>query len=215
MKKIVLVFGIIMSTCFISAQSLPELFDKKSDIKLTWLGVDYSKMKLIGDFVNLTDTTEGNTSAKLRRKYFQQLNNLFVAEPNKYDFKSMFKKETISNDIEMMIKLNQAAVFNEIIAYTPPNYSTDEIKKFVSEYNIKPNDGIGVMLITEAFNRNLQKGTYHIVLINMKTKEVLLQQKIVGNAQGIGFRNYWAGSVYHVIKQVRSDYYKKWKKENK
>jgi hypothetical protein len=111
--------------------------------------------------------------------------------------------------------LNQAAVFTKIMAYTPPNYSTDEIKQFVSEYEIKSNDGIGIMLITEAFNRNLQKGTYHLVLVNMKTKEVLLQQKIVGNAQGVEFRNYWAASVYHVIKQVRSDYYKKWKKENK
>tara|TARA_B110000908_G_scaffold123566_1_gene144921 strand:- start:3962 stop:4138 length:177 start_codon:yes stop_codon:yes gene_type:complete len=57
---------------------MSDLFDKKSDIKLTWLGVDYSSMKLIGDFANLTDTTAGNTSDQLRKKYFQQLNNLVV-----------------------------------------------------------------------------------------------------------------------------------------
>lgn len=214
MKKVTLTLVIMISSFFLNAQSMSDLFNK-SDVKLTWLGVDYSKMKLIGDFSQLTDTTSGNNSDQLRKRYFQELNNLFVAEPNKYDFKSMFKKESISNDIEMMIKLNQSKVFDDIIAYTPPNYSTDKIKDFVSEYNIRSKDGIGIMLITDALNKNLKEATYHLVILNLKTKEILLQQKIIGNARGFGFRNYWAGSVYHLIKQVNSNYYKKWKKEYK
>jgi hypothetical protein len=45
----------------------------------------------------------------------------------------------------------------------------------------------------------------------MKTGEVLLQQRLRGEPGGIGLRNYWANSVYRIIKDIKYYYYFAWK----
>jgi hypothetical protein len=44
---------------------------------------------------------------------------------------------------------------------------------------------------------------------------VLLAERMVGVPVGFGLRNYWAGGLYAVLKQIRKTEYKAWQKKYK
>ena len=45
----------------------------------------------------------------------------------------------------------------------------------------------------------------------MKTKKVLMTERIIAKATGIGFRNYWASTIREVIEEIDKKKYKEWR----
>jgi hypothetical protein len=56
-------------------------------------------------------------------------------------------------------------------------------------------------------------GKYHIVVISMSTKEVLIHEVMKGRPGGIGLRNYWARSFCEVMNEIRDYRFREWKKK--
>jgi hypothetical protein len=44
----------------------------------------------------------------------------------------------------------------------------------------------------------------------MKTKELLIHERLKEKPSGFGLRNYWAGSIYRVIKEIKKNCYNVW-----
>lgn len=204
------IITILMLTALIgNSQEASEssLQDNKSTV---WLGIDYSHVKLIGQFAQFFDAGE-NGSEEIKEKYFSAWNKLVLNEPKKYDIKGMLKKPNLQYDIEMLMEKNSNMDTKDLESFNTPNYSLEDITSFVSEYDFGNKIGTAITLIAESLNKPSEEALYHFVAIDMATKQILIHQKIKGEPKGFGLRNYWAGSVYSVIKKIKRTYYKQWK----
>ena len=211
MKKQVVTIMILLCSIIGNSQTTKDLF-LSSGVKVSWLGIDFSHVKLIGDFSDFGEAGSKNT-AQIRDKYFTGWNNLVLAEPQKYDIKGMLREGEINNDIEMVMDLNTKTDLKDMESYNAPKYSKDNIKEFVHEYDLKNKVGIGVLFIAECLNKNAEEAVFHFVAINMHTGEILLQERLSGKPKGFGLRNYWAGALYSIIKDIKTKEYIKWKNE--
>ncbi len=209
MKKLFLILMASGLSVMLNAQTANDLFTDK-DMRVSWLGIDYSQVKLIGKFDQFGDWGE-QSLAELKNDYFPAWNKVVVNEREKYDIAKMLDRKEVYYDIEMMMEHNANAKLEELEAYNEPNYTPEQIEKFVKQYKFKNKEGIGVMLLAESYNKAVEMATYHFVAINMKTGKVLFQERIKGEPGGFGLRNYWVGSVHKVLEKIEKDYYKKWK----
>ena len=192
-------------------QSKSDLF-KKSSVPIVWLGVDFSHVKLIGDFSQFFNAGEKSTN-EIRDRYFTEWNQLILSEPAKYNLEGMLRKDAIQMDIEMIEQLNLTTPLENLEASNTPKYNLDSIKRFVSAYNIASAEKIGIAFIAESLNKNKKEAYFHFIAINLNNKEILVHERLRGEPAGFGLRNYWAGSIYRIMKDIEKIYYKKWKKE--
>ena len=192
-----------------NSQTAEDIF-KSSDVKISWLGIDFSHVKLIGDFSQFASAGE-KSSVQIRDQYFPKWNNLIMAEPEKYDIKGMLRKGDIHYDVDMLMRINSTSAVEDIESYNTPNYTIEDIKDFIIDYNIENKEGIGVIFIAESLNKNAQEAYFHFVAVNMKTKELLIHERLRGEPRGFGLRNYWAGSIYSIIKDIRKVHYNNWR----
>ena len=213
MKKIILALMTASALSTAMAQTASDLFTS-NDIKVSWLGLDFSHAKFIGSFSQIQDAGE-LTPSDIKNKYFPGWNQLIIKEQKKYDIAAMLRKENIFYDIDMITDVNSKTPLEDIEANTTPNYTMEDIKKIVRTYPLEGKSGIGIAFIIESFNKGTEKAIIYFVAINMLTKEVLIYEKFNTQPVGIGIRNYWAGAIYDVIKQINKTYYNNWKSQYK
>lgn len=208
MRNILIIFIGLSSFCS-NAQTASDLF--KED-EITYLGIDFSHVQLLGNFSQAYGFGEQN-SQTVRDNYFPAWNNVIMDERNKYDIAGMLRKDQVLYMPKMIMEINKNADVEELDVYNAEEYSSEQIIKFVSEYPLEGETGIGVLFIAESLNKIDKKAVYHFLAINMANGHILLQERLEGTPNGIGIRNYWAGSVYNVIQQIQKSYYRKWKKQ--
>lgn len=194
-----------------TAQTADDLFTT-NDTKITWLGVDFSHVKLIGCFSEFAGFGSKN-SRQIKYHYFPEWNKIILHEREKYDVPGMLRKDHIFYNVDMIFAINDNAPLEDMEAYNAPNYTPDDIAAFVKLYNTEEMTGIGIVFIAEALDKSQQEAWFHFVAINLTTKEVLLQKRLRGEPGGLGMRNYWAGSIHDVMKQISRNYYRIWRSE--
>jgi hypothetical protein len=192
-------------------QTAEDLF-KTNDVKISWLGVDFSHVKLIGCFSHFHGFGEKN-ARQIKHDYFPEWNSIILHEREKYDVRGMLRKDDIFYDIDMIGSVNQKALLEDLEAYNTPHYALEDIKKFVEVYNFEGKTGIGIVLIAETLNKAENEAYFHFVAINMKTREILVHQRVRGEPSGMGMRNYWANAIDNVIRQIERNYYRTWRAE--
>lgn len=210
MKKLVLIALLAVSTPKGYTQTVEDIFNP-NDIKVSWLGIDFSHVKLIGDFSQFFGAGLKSTN-QIKDEYFVGWNTIIMNEPKKYDIKSMLRKGDIFYDVDMIMGLNAKAPLETIESYNTPKYTKENIKGFVDAYNLESKEGLGVLFIAECLNKNAAEGIFHFLIINMKTKEILVEKRMSSVPSGFGLRNYWAASIYKIIKDIKDNQYPTWKK---
>lgn len=187
-----------------SAQSVSDIF--LSETPVTWLGVDYSNMKYIGPLdVSLSQMDE----------YAKTWNDLYLREPKKYNLTSAFEKQSIPTDLHYIDKANAEMKTDKMTSSESKDlqrFSKETIAKTVKNYKLNSN-GIGLVYIVEALSKTDEIGAYWVTFVDMKTGNVLMTERMTSKAQGFGFRNYWAGSFYGTLRDIKGKLYKEWKKK--
>jgi hypothetical protein len=211
MKRLFLVLIVISMLQKAQAQKVDDLF-KHSDVSISWLGLDFSHAKMIGDFSQFKEAG-GQSAGDIKNRFYPAWNKLFVNEQKKYDVNEMLHKEDIVYEIDMILGLNAKIPVEDIEATNTPNYKSEDIAGFVKAYNTNGKNGIGVVFVVESFNKGAEQSIIHFVAMNMATKEILLQERLVGKPRGFGLRNYWAGSIYGIMNDIRDTQYKAWKRK--
>ena len=209
--KTVLTFLIALTIHPTFAQKVSDLFTA-NEVQITWLGIDYSEVKIIGEFSQFMGAGE-KSAVQIKDRYFSAWNKLVLAEQNKYDIRGMLRKEHINFDLDMVMSLNDAVAVENLEAYQTPNYTIEDMFKFIKKYDLKGKSGIGIILLAESLNKNTQEAYYHFMALNLSSGELLLHERIKGIPSGIGIRNYWAGSIYDAFKSIQKKYYPSWRKE--
>ncbi len=211
MKKIVALFcGLTFLTNALNAQSVEDLF-QNSPTKFTWLGIDYSHVKLIGSFSNFNENTK-ITPEIIKNDYFVRWNELILKESNKYTIDKMFRKKDINYNIEGVTAINAQTDLTSIVQTASPNYTEIQLQQFVKNYYFNQSEGIGLLFVAESMNKIREEAIYHLLAINLTNNEILLCDKFTTKPGGIGLRNYWASSYLKVIETIRDHKYPAYKK---
>jgi hypothetical protein len=111
----------------------------------------------------------------------------------------------------MITELNAKAATEDMESDNAKTFTAKDIESFVKEYKPENKDGIGIVFIAETLNKAETEAWFHFVAINLSNNAVLFSERMKGNPSGIGLRNYWAGSIYDVMKEIKSKKYKEWK----
>ena len=210
MKKVVLILLLALSFNAFSQNTVKEVFTSNT---IVWYGLNFSKAKMIGQFDQAMGAGMASGS-DLKNKWIPSWNSIILTEPKNFKIKEAFHKDDVFYDITANEKLNANINAEELMTFN--SYKFDDSQKTVKDIVAKlrggeKTEGIGVTFIVESFNKSLDEAVFYVTVFDIKTKNVLIAERIVGKPVGIGLRNFWAGAVKHTLKQITTDYYKMWK----
>ena len=171
----------------INAQNKGKALNEKT---MTWFGVDFSLAK----FTLVTDDP-----AVIVSQYMKSINTLILAEPEKYNLAMYFNKSEVASDLEIVTERNSKIDPGSLVVPDKYTVAPEEVEKLVKSYNTK-GPGMGLVFVAENLNKAAQTGTYYVCFFDMATKEIIDAKPYTGKAAGFGFRNYWAGSVFNIMK---------------
>jgi hypothetical protein len=200
-KKSILISLIFLSLSMVYSQTIEDFFDKKSNVKITWLGIDYSHVKLIGGFAQFNGAGE-KTTETIRDDYFPAWNSFVYRESSKYDLKKMLHKPAVDIDLEMIRNINEASDCEKMNMLTPPEYTDQDIKAFIESYPEINKEGFVVLFIAEYMDKQEKKALYHYIVLNPRGKEILIHERIIATPGGFGVKNYWARSIFESFKII-------------
>jgi hypothetical protein len=198
----VLLFG---SSTQSFSQTLKDVFNN-SESPLMYLGIDFTKARLL-DVGNADD---------IRNRLYGSINELIVNEPKKFDLKGAFSKSNIDHDFGAVTKNNAKVNMNDIISTNSADFDRlkeSDIAAAVKALDLSGKTGVGLLFVMEAMRKIDKKGeaAIWVTLVDMKTKKVLMTERIIEKATGIGFRNYWASTIKEVIDDIDKKKYKEWR----
>lgn len=188
------------------AQELKDIFDPES--KVTWLGLDFTGAKFIGDrerYGSLSDT----------RHLIDAWNDILIKESDKYNAGRAVDKKRVNEAIEVTKEHNANLELLDVFSDNKEDYihlNPDKINTIVSEYDFKGNSGTGLMFIVESFSKFDKEATAWVTFVDMGSHKVLLTERVFGEPGGAGMRNYWANSIHNMMEKMKSKEFKAWRK---
>lgn len=162
-----------------------------NESNMTWYGVDFSLAK----FTMIIDDPEDIVD-----RYLDAINQLVPNEPEKYDLKEYFNKSEVTIDLNEVAERNSNINPDALVIDEKHEISLDDVKAVIKSYNTQDHSGMGLVFIAENLNKSSQTGSYYVCFFDNSTKEIIDARRMTGKATGFGIRNYWAGSVYNVMK---------------
>jgi hypothetical protein len=200
---IVFFLAVIVSA---QGQRRSDIFNK--DVEITWLGIDLSKAKFIGD-------RERYGSESDMRRLAEGWNNIFLKEPEKFNVARAVERAQVKNAIEITNDHNQQL---DILTHYSDNkdefahMKITDVDEVVSGYDFPGLSGIGLMFVVESFSKLNGKASVWVTFINLETREVLLSEQLMGSPGGAGLRNYWANACYDILQKMQKKDFPRWKK---
>ncbi|MBK5720109.1 hypothetical protein JGH11_04410 [Dysgonomonas sp. Marseille-P4677] len=189
MKKLILVMALLASICSF-AQNKEILKDIN---KVEFYGVDFSHVKVY----------EAKESSEQFKIAFQDINNLFISEAKKYNVSKALNREVagvhVDNVKDRAYKIDTKDLFTSNADY---QIEDNTIKDILKSLEINEKEGTGVILIAIKLNKLQNRGYYRVVFFDIKTRDVIDSWNTDGKARGFGLRNFWAHSVYNVLKDM-------------
>jgi len=199
MKKLFLsVLMIVISSAY--TQTTIANFDQK---KVCWLGIDFTLAKFSG----ANGFTEPD---QIKSHYFGEWNYLVVRESERYDVKGAFNLDSLTYQIDPVLKLNQEINMDGYIQETSHKINQTEIQTALSKYDLTDvKETVGISFFVANFNKNIEEAIIWVVLSDLPTKTIFFSRELRTTPEGLGFRNYWAGTIRKAIDEC-SDSIKKW-----
>jgi hypothetical protein len=192
MKSKLLTISLLMVIGF-SATAFCQGNKKTADIKsAVWLGVDFTAAK----FTLVTESPE-----IIVNQYIKSINTLVITEQSKFDFKKFFKIPEVTYDIDQVNEFNSKIDPSKLIITNENKFEMDKVNEVIKKYDAKGNAGTGLIFIAENLNKTTKSASYYVCFFDLKTKEIIECKRKSGPVNGVGFRNYWASSIYIIMKE--------------
>jgi hypothetical protein len=121
-------------------------------------------------------------------------------EPTKFDLKKWFNKTEVTYDLDQVNERNAKIDPGSLVISDDYKTTLDDVKKVIAKYNTKGKPGLGLIFVAENLHKVKQTGSFYVCFFDQATKEIVDAQRYEVKAVGIGFRNYWAGSVFNIMK---------------
>ncbi|HEY9044413.1 MAG TPA: hypothetical protein VIN08_00885 [Ohtaekwangia sp.] len=189
------------------AQDRSDVF--KEDAKITWLGLDFSDAKLIGDREKLGSESD-------IRHLIEAWNNLIVSEGDKFDVAAAIDKKKIEKNIQATLDHNATLDVLSMLSNAEKDYihlNRDGVAEIIASYDFKGASGIGLMFNVESFSKMNEEASFWVTFINIDTKEVLFSERVVAEPRGFGMRNFWGGAIFGALERIKKKEYSMWRKK--
>lgn len=188
MKKIVLFLICCSVQISLFAQTIPAMSFEIPDGEVFFYGVDFSEVKIVG---------AKETDDKFKTA-FARINQLIVTELNKFDFKNLVGVPVSNYTIPAQQKTETMSWQGIRTSNLLPQKNS--IENMVTSYDLPHEQGKGIVLIAWVLNKNKNMATYELVVFDIRTREILFNEEVEAEAGGFGLRNFWANSVFNVIR---------------
>jgi hypothetical protein len=169
---------------------------------VTYLGVDFSKCKLIG---------EGFENPK---GMFNDINALIEKEKAKYDINGAIRKPNPRYMYSIVDKRNNDVAENSLTENPNDLVAYSQLQNIIDEYDLTSSavtDGLGLVIIADNLNKTRPQGSFYYVVFDVASKKILISDRFTGRPGGNGLRNYWAKSIHETIMALRDKKYGVWK----
>ncbi|MBK8609630.1 MAG: hypothetical protein IPL84_06725 [Chitinophagaceae bacterium] len=192
------------------SQTIKDFFNNSST-PLTYLGIDYTKNRLIND--------PGGNASDIKSRLYASMNDVVVTEmsPKNYNMAGAFDRSSgVTSDISAVTENNEKISAKDIVSYSESDFNRlteSDIAGCVKGLGLKGKDGVGLVFIMEGMKKVDKKsyGAVWVTLIDMKTKKVLMTERMEQEAAGFGFRNFWVSIIKKTIIEIDKKKYKSWK----
>ncbi len=191
----------------VNAQTKEDITGGTAEI--TWLGIDFSQLKVIGTMSEFGGAGEV-TNESLRDKFMPAWNNLFIDEQKKYDVAKQVHRTEVKYAMDVTQKAN-ASLKGDFFSMSPDDYGKmDEAKleSLVKGYNYQGKTGIGLIFFADGMSKGKKEASAWVAYVDMKGKKVLMSKHLTGKVGGFGTKAYWAKGFWNILQD--SDY-KDWK----
>ena len=186
MKRIIFLFTVVALAFPVQGQK--NIRDVE---EINFYGVDFSKVKIYGAMETPSHMKSG----------LYDISMLFITEQGKYDITHFMGKQVAGFYLENVNENNRNMDETAMISGSPQNpMDQEEIEEIINRLSNGQNDNVGLVFIAETLNRARGNGTFHVVFFDEATKEIIYRKKATGKSGGLGTRNYWAKSVYNILK---------------
>ncbi|MBL7703714.1 MAG: hypothetical protein JNM14_15800 [Ferruginibacter sp.] len=209
LNLLVALFMLFASTGHSFAQTLQNFFNDKST-PLTYLGIDYTKNRLIND--------PGGNASDIQARLYNSMNDVVVTEMGKnYNIAGAFNRDgDVGVDISAVTEKNGKIKAADIMSSTQSDFNRlteTDIAACVKALDLKSKNGIGLVFIMEGMKKEEKKsyGSVWVTLIDMKAKKVLMTERMEQEAAGFGFRNFWVSIIKKSLIEIDKKAYKSWK----
>jgi hypothetical protein len=209
MKKFLLALFATVSM-FATAQNASKVFEST---EIVWYGLDFTKAKFVGAFDQIGGAGAVN-GMEMKTKWIPGWNNLIISEPQNFDLKKTFRVDNIYNDLSSVNELNSKLDADKCMTYNEGKIDKSEIDAMIKKYKGEKKEGVGLVFIVQNFNKTTSFGDVYVTFFDIATKKVLLCELVAGKAIGIGMRNFWAGSIKSILKEIQKTEYANWKSRN-
>lgn len=188
-------------------QDVREFFTSL-EVEVEFVGLDFSQVKMVG-------LNAKNAPDEIQANYFKAWNDLLMKEHRKYDVKRAFMKRSIAYNFEIVNGLNQKMKSVDLLTdLSPQSFSAKKLQRIVNHYDVKKmKSKYGVSFIIHSFNQFRERAYVYVVVFDVATKKILFSAQMSGEAGGLGFRNYWARTIYNILEDIRDYKFRKWKEE--
>lgn len=207
-KRFLFLFVLLTSFGVVSAQTKSDVFNK--DTEITWLGLDFSHAKLLGD-------REKFGSESDLRHLMTAWNELILNEPEKYNVAKAVGRSKVTNAIDVTGDRNGEVDVQAMFTDDQKDYlhiQPSEIEGIVSSFDFKGKTGIGLVFIVETFSKPNEEGSMFVTFVNMGSKELLFSERLTAEPKGFGMRNFWAGCVFGVLTKMQKKEFENWRKKH-
>ena len=191
MKTKLFLSVLALAFCVVPSTMAQDKAKAKSEKAITWYGVDFT----VARFTLVTEDP-----SVIVNQYLKSINQLIQMEPAKFDLKKWFNKSEVTMDLDQVNERNAKINPDGLVISDNHKITLDDVKSVIAKYSTKGKSGLGLIFVAENLHKVQQTASYYVVFFNQDTKEIIDAQRFEVKAVGIGFRNYWAGSVYNVLK---------------
>ncbi len=180
------------------AQSLTV--DELKNASVTWYGLDFTHAKFVGESLDYNSVS----AQEIKDKYFRAWNKLLIDEADKFDIHQYIGNKGNRKNIKKTMDFNKA-VDASLLFTNNANYSIDKetLTQIAAKYANPSKKGLGALFVVEKFNKSEKSGTFAVLFFDVATGKIRAGHRLSGDAAGFSFRNYWAGSVYSVLKELK------------
>jgi hypothetical protein len=191
------------------SQTIKDFFSNSST-PLTYLGIDYTKNRLIND--------PGGNASDIKGRLYNSMNEVVINEMGKnYNIAGAFNRSSgVNTDISAVTERNEKINSSDIMSSNTGDFNRlteTDIAGCIKGLGLKGKEGVGLVFIMEGMKKEEKKsyGAVWVTLIDMKTKKVLMTERMEQEAAGFGFRNFWVSIIKKTIVEIDKKVYKNWK----
>ncbi len=205
MKRWLIIVMMLAPVIAFGQRDMSDFLEESCDV--VWFGLDFTQAKMIG--------SDGfNDPVAIKEDYFGKWNHLMISEGEKYDWGKALLVSDLKYDYGIVDVVNNQVKVKYLVINKSHSISEEDISRAVAQYKIKDyKDAIGVVVVVESFDKIKEQGTGYITFFDVASKKVLYNHKVIGEAGGFGFRNYWAGAIYNWMKYTKGKVMKDIKKK--